>query len=40
MGDAPQEIKIRHISHCLKADSAYGAGVANALGIAMSDVPK
>ncbi|MCL2011344.1 MAG: catalase [Cystobacterineae bacterium] len=32
MGDAPREIKIRHINHCLKADPAYGEGVAKALG--------
>jgi len=23
MGDAPKEIKIRHIGNCLKADTAY-----------------
>ncbi len=40
MGDAPKEIKIRHISNCMKADSAYGEGVANALGISMNEVPK
>jgi catalase len=40
MGDAPREIKIRHISNCLKADPAYGKGVATALGIPWSDVPK
>ena len=39
MGDAPQEIKIRHISNCLKADPAYGKGVAEALDIPLSDVP-
>jgi catalase len=33
MGDAPQEIKLRHIANCAKADPAYGAGVAKALGI-------
>ena len=33
MGDAPREIKIRHIGNCLKADPAYGEGVASALGI-------
>ena len=38
MGDAPREIKIRHISNCLKADKAYGQGVADALGIPLSDV--
>ncbi len=38
MGDAPKEIKIRHIGNCLKADPAYGKGVADALGISLSDV--
>jgi catalase len=33
MGDAPMEIKLRHIGNCAKADPAYGAGVAKALGI-------
>jgi catalase len=33
MGDAPVEIKRRHIENCLKADPAYGEGVARALGI-------
>ncbi|MBF0456667.1 MAG: catalase [Nitrospirae bacterium] len=40
MGDAPKEIKIRHIVNCLKADKAYGEGVAKAAGIPMSEVPK
>jgi catalase len=34
MGDAPLDIKIRHIKNCAKADPAYGEGVASALGIA------
>ncbi len=38
MGDAPREIKIRHIGNCLKADPAYGRGVAAALGIPLSEV--
>jgi len=38
MGDAPKEIKIRHINNCLKADKAYGKGVAQALGISISEV--
>ena len=38
MGDAPKEIKIRHIFNCLKADEAYGNGVAQALGISKSDI--
>ena len=40
MGDAPKEIKIRHIGNCMKADPAYGEGVANALSISMSEVTK
>ncbi|MGQ3684049.1 MAG: catalase [Candidatus Loosdrechtia sp.] len=39
MGDAPLEIKMRHISNCLKADRAYGEGVAKALGISQNDIP-
>lgn len=39
MGDAPQDIKQRHIGHCLKADPAYGAGVAKALGLASGAHP-
>ncbi len=38
MGNAPKEVKIRHIGNCLKADKAYGKGVANALGIKLSEV--
>jgi len=38
MGDAPKEIKIRHIGNCMKADPDYGEGVAKALGIPMSEV--
>jgi len=33
MGDAPKEIKVRHINNCLQADKAYGQGVATALDI-------
>jgi catalase len=40
MGDAPNEIKLRHIGNCLKADPAYGEGVAKALGIPMSEVAR
>jgi len=40
MGDAPREVKLRHIGNCLKADPAYGKGVADALGMALDDVPK
>jgi catalase len=39
IGDAPREIQIRHIGNCLKADPAYGKGVANVLKIPLSDVP-
>jgi catalase len=38
MGDAPLEIKIRHIKHCHLADPAYGEGVAKSLGITMSEI--
>lgn len=34
---APREIQIRHIRHCLKADPAYGEGIADALGISLLD---
>jgi catalase len=33
IGEAPKEIQLRHIANCTKADPAYGAGVAKALGI-------
>ncbi len=34
LGDARDEVKQRHIDNCTKADPAYGAGVAKALGLA------
>jgi catalase len=37
--DAPREIKIRHIGNCLRADAAYGKGVADALGIPLGEIP-
>jgi catalase len=40
IGGAPREIWMRHIGNCLKADPAYGAGVAKALGVPLSEVPK
>jgi len=40
MGDAPEEIKLRHIGNCLKADPAYGQGVAKALGLDPAKAPK
>jgi catalase len=39
LGDAPQDVKLRHIGNCLKADPAYGKGVADALGIPVGDLP-
>jgi catalase len=33
MGDARLEVKQRHIANCAKADPAYGAGVAKAVGL-------
>jgi catalase len=38
LGDAPEEIKIRHIGNCMKADPAYGKGVADALGIPVTEL--
>ncbi len=38
MGDAPEEIKIRHIKNCGKADPNYGKGVAKALGISFDKI--
>jgi catalase len=40
ISNAPKEIKIKHIANCLKADRAYGEGVAKAMGIRLSEVPK
>ncbi|PKM98129.1 MAG: catalase [Elusimicrobia bacterium HGW-Elusimicrobia-3] len=37
MGDAPKEIKLRHIGNCYKADPAYGEGVARALGLPVKE---
>ncbi len=37
MGDAPKEIKMRHIGNCFKADPAYGKGVADALGLPLPE---
>lgn len=33
LADAPEFIKRRHIGNCERADPAYGAGVAKALGL-------
>ncbi len=35
IASVPMEIKLRHIGNCLKADPAYGKGVADALGITL-----
>ncbi|MBA4388822.1 MAG: catalase, partial [Verrucomicrobia bacterium] len=40
IGGAPREIQIRHIGNCMKADKAYGKGVADALGIPVNELPK
>ena len=39
IGAAPRAIQIRPIGNCLKADPAYGKGIAKALGIALNEVP-
>lgn len=38
MEGVPREIHIRHIANCFQADPAYGEGVANAIGIPMSEI--
>ncbi len=38
VGGAPKEIQLRHIRNCLKADPAYGQGVANALGVPVNEL--
>jgi catalase len=38
VGGAQKFIQVRHIRNCYKADPAYGAGVANALGMTMDEV--
>lgn len=38
MNGVEKHIQLRHIVHCYKADPAYGQGVADALGIAWSEV--
>ncbi len=38
VGGAPREIQLRHIANCLKADRAYGDGVAKALGIGAAEI--
>ena len=38
IGGASREVQIRHIRNCTKADPAYGAGIAKALGIPLTEV--
>ncbi len=38
MAGVPQEIQLRHITNCYKADPAYGLGVAKAVGIDLAQV--
>lgn len=40
IGGAPREIQVRHINNCLKADPAYGKGVADALAIPLGDISR
>jgi catalase len=35
VGGASIEVQKRHIDNCLKADPAYGEGVAGALGVSL-----
>jgi len=39
IGGALKASQLRHIAHCHQADPAYGKGVADALGISLSEVP-
>jgi catalase len=36
-GNTSQEIQLRQICHCFRADPAYGMGVARALGIDLEE---
>lgn len=36
----PRAIQIRYLGNCMKADPAYGKGVAEALGIPLSEIPQ
>ncbi len=38
IGGASIEVQKRHIGNCLKADPAYGAGIAKALGISLDEI--
>jgi catalase len=37
IGAAPVEIQLRHVRHCAQADSDYGKGIAEALGIPLAE---
>ncbi|MFZ4539507.1 catalase-related domain-containing protein [Propionivibrio sp.] len=39
IGEAPIDIQLRHVCHCLEADPDYGRGVADALGIPETEFP-
>jgi catalase len=39
IGGAPKEIQLRHVGNCMRADPAYGKGVAKALGIPAAEIP-
>jgi catalase len=40
LASVDDEVRKRHIRNCMKADPAYGEGVAKALGIALSELSK
>jgi catalase len=40
IADATKEVKLRHIGNCMKADPAYGKGIADSLGICIDELPK
>jgi catalase len=40
IANASREVKVRHIGNCLKADPAYGEGVATAIGIPLKEITK
>lgn len=40
MGDSPRDIKTRHIGNCMKADPAYGLGVAMAMDVSLVEIEK
>jgi len=40
IAEATKEVQLRHIGNCMKADPDYGKGVADAIGIPLSEIPK